>query len=441
MSGIAKLLLCRGFKVSGSDIKDSKNLAQIRRMGANIAIGHLSSNIKEADAVIYSSAIREDNPEIREAKRRGIPIMKRAEALAMLMQDKTVITVTGSHGKTTTTSLASCMFLEAGLKPSVAVGGILRNIDANACIGEGNLFIAEADESDGSFLYYNPDYSIITNIDREHLDYYGNFINAVDTFRRFVSKTKARGCVFACGEDDNLKNILKDYSGNKILFGLSKDCDILAKNIKLEGLSSEFDCFYRNKFIERFYLSLGGKHNISNALAVIALGLELKTDLNFIKKALAEYKGALRRLEVKFNSHGFMLLDDYAHHPTEIKATLLAAGNLKSDRLIVVFQPHRYSRTKLLMDDFVKSFDSVDSLILTDIYPASESPIEGVSSKVLHDKIKEYSPHKDIRLLPKEEINSYILKIIKPGDLIITLGAGDITKICDDLANQLKQKG
>jgi UDP-N-acetylmuramate--alanine ligase len=440
MSGIAKLLLCRGFKVSGSDIKDSKDLIEIKNMGADISIGHSPANIKAADLVIYSSAIKEDNPERKEARKRGITVIKRAEALAMLMQDKIVITVTGSHGKTTTTSLISYLLIEAGLKPSVAIGGILRNIDANACIGEGKFFVAEADESDGSFLCYSPDYSIITNIDREHLDYYGNFMNELDTFKEFLRKTKDTGCVFACGDDKNLMDILEDYQGKKIIFGLREDYDIFAKNINIRGLSSEFDCYYKNKFIARFSLSLGGMHNISNVLAVIALGLELEIDLDFIKKALFSYQGALRRLEIKFHSRDYILLDDYAHHPTEIRATLLAAKNLNPNRMIAVFQPHRYSRTKILMEDFIKSFDIVDNFILTDIYPASESPIDGISSEVLYDKIKQYNPNKDIRLLPKEEINNYLLKIIRPGDLVITLGAGDITKVCDELANQLKEK-
>jgi len=439
MSGIAQLLLRCGIKVSGSDIKDSRIIQGLKEQGAKIFIGHNPLNIKGASLIIYSSAIGEDNPEIIEAKRAGITLLKRAQALAKLMENKTVITVSGSHGKTTTTSLAAYLLLEAGLHPSVAIGGILRNINTNACLGGGEFFVAEADESDGSFLYYRPKYSIITNIDREHLDYYKELGNELDAFREFLNKTEEGGCVFCCADDMNLKSIIKDYRNRYIMFGLKDNADIFPKNILLKGLTSEFDCFYKNRFIDRFRLTLGGEHNISNALSVIALGLELGIDLKFIKRALAQYKGAKRRLEIKFDKNGFLLIDDYAHHPTEIIATLKAVRNLKQNRIIAVFQPHRYSRTKLLLDEFGKSFDLADCVIITDIYPASEPPIEGIDGRSVFNKIKERAPDKEIIFLPKEEIARHILEIIKPDDTVIMLGAGDIVKICDELAEKLKR--
>jgi UDP-N-acetylmuramate--alanine ligase len=441
MSGIAQLLLSYGRKVSGSDIKESKITQDLKKLGAEIFIGHTSRNIQGADLVVYSSAIKENNPEMVEAKRRNIPLIKRAEALAELMKDKTVITVTGSHGKTTTTSLASYLFLEAGMNPTVAIGGILRNIESNACLGRGEFFIAEADESDGSFLYYQPKFSIITNIDREHLDYYKNFVNEINTFREFLNKTKDDGCAFCCADDINLRQILNDYKKRYILFGFKEDADIYPKNIRIENLTSQFDCFYKNKFIEQFDLALGGMHNISNALAVIALGLELKINPLVIKKVLANYKGSKRRLEIKFEDQRYRLIDDYAHHPTEIKATLLAVRSLKPKRLIVVFQPHRYSRTKLLLDEFGRCFDLADSVFVTDIYPAAEPELEGVNARLVCDKIKENSPDKEVNFLPKEKVTSVILKILKPGDLLITLGAGDIVKNCDELVEELKRQG
>jgi len=439
MSGIAQLLLRRGIKVSGSDLKESNLTGELTQLGAQVFIGHNPLNIKGADLVVYSSAIKEDNPEIMEAKRQGIPLIKRAQALALLMKDKTVITVTGSHGKTTTTSLVSCLLLEAGLLPTVAIGGILRNIDNNAYLGDSEFFVAEADESDGSFLYYQPKYSIITNIDHEHLDYYKEFKNAVGAYKDFLNKTKKDGCVFCCDDDINLKNILKDYKNRYILFGLRDTADIYPKNLQINGLSSIFECFYKNRFVARFYLALGGLHNISNALSVIALGLELKLDSEIIKNTLTNYKGARRRLEIKLNDKDYLLLDDYAHHPTEIKATLSAIRNLKSNRVIAIFQPHRYTRTKMLLDEFGKCFDSVDYLILTDIYPAGEPPIPGITARSIYDKIKENYAHKSIDYLPKEEIVGRILEIIRPHDLVITLGAGDITKICDELVEKLKR--
>lgn len=433
MSGIAHLLLCRGCSVSGSDVKDSVILVQLKKLGAQIFIGHRSENIKDVDVVVYSSAIQSDNPEIIEAIKRGIPIIKRAQALAELMTDKDVVAVAGSHGKTTTTSLASCLLLEAGLSPTAAIGGILRNIDMNVCSGLGNFFVAEADESDGSFLYYEPKYSIITNIDREHLDYYNNFENEVEAFRQFVDKTKKFGCVFACADDLYLRNILKNYSGRKIFFGFNPDANICADNIKLSGLSSEFDCFYQNKLIDRFYLPLGGRHNISNSLAVIALGLELGIDLNIIRSALRNFKGAKRRLEIKFSDGDYLFIDDYAHHPSEIKATLSAAANLERKRTVAIFQPHRYSRTKLLLDDFSRSFAQADCVIITDIYPASELPIPGIDGRLLYDKIRNQNPGKEVYFLEKQEIQDFIVRNIRSGDLVLTLGAGDIVKIGEEL--------
>jgi len=439
MSGIAQLLLRGGSKVSGSDLKDSSNLKELKELGARIFIGHKPENVKGASLVIYSSAIKENNPEIAAAKKAGIPIIKRAQALAGLMGEKTVITVTGSHGKTTTTSLVSYLLLEAGLCPSVAIGGILKNIDSNACLGDGKFFVAEADESDGSFLYYRPKYSIITNIDREHLDYYKEFSRELDAFKEFINKTEEAGCVFACDDDVNLKSILADYKNRYVLFGMKESADIYPRNIEFRGLSSEFDCFYKNKFVDRFCLNLGGLHNISNALAVIALGLELDIDLTFIRKTLGQYKGAKRRLEVKSGDSEIMVVDDYAHHPTEIKASLAALKNLNPKRVIAIFQPHRYTRTKILLDEFSASFDSADYVIITDIYAASEIPLEGVNGRLLRDKIKERIPSKEVIFLPKEEITGQILKIAKPGDLVITLGAGDIVKISDELVERIKR--
>lgn len=440
MSGIARLLLKSGEKVSGSDLKESKITEELRGLGAQVFIGHDPGNIIGATSVIYSAAIKEDNPEIIETKRQGIALLKRAQALAELMQDKIVITVTGSHGKTTTASLASYLLLEAGFIPTVAIGGILRNIDTNAYLGRGRYFVAEADESDGSFLYYRPKYSIVTNVDREHLDYYKEFEKELDTFREFINRTKEDGCVFCCADDSNLEKILADYKNRYVLFGLKENADIYPKNIQMQGLSCEFDCFYKNKLIGRFHLALGGRHNISNALSVIALGLELGIDAEVIKKTLNNYKGAERRLEIKFNEQGFLIIDDYAHHPTEIRVTLEAVKNLNKQRIIVIFQPHRYTRTKLLLDEFGLCFDLADYLILTDIYAASEPPLGGITARCIYDKVKENSPSKKVHFLPKEEILRHLLRVLTPGDLAIFLGAGDIAKTSDELVQRFNEK-
>ncbi|MDD5130094.1 MAG: UDP-N-acetylmuramate--L-alanine ligase [Candidatus Omnitrophica bacterium] len=438
MSGIAHLMLESGFRVSGSDLKGNLITQKLAGLGAKIFSGHSAQNVSDQDVVVYSSAITQDNPEVSQAKLLGIPLIKRAEALAQLMQEKTAITVAGSHGKTTTTSLISYLLMQAGLCPTVAIGGILNNIQANACLGNGQFFVAEADESDGSFLSYAPKYSIITNIDQEHLDYYHNFTNELKAFKLFIKRTLTGGCVFACADDPNLLHLMRDYEGKCILFGLDSPADIYAKNIVFDGLVSDFDCYFKDKLVGRFHLALGGRHNISNSLAVIGLALELGIDIKHIRSSLEGYKGAGRRLEAKFRSDKYLVIDDYAHHPSEIKATLAAIANLKAKRRIVVFQPHRYSRTQLLLDDFSKAFRQADYLIVTDIYAASEKPTPGVDALGLVNKIKEVDPAKQVLYLPKDQILPHILGMLRDGDLVITLGAGDIVKVSDALAQELK---
>ncbi len=437
MSGIARILLHGGSKVSGSDVKENRITRELKSLGAIISIGHREENLLGADAVVFSSAIQNDNPEVRGARAKGIPLLKRAQALAELMKGKDVIAVGGSHGKTTTTSLASFLLAKAGFSPTAVVGGVLRSLNTNACLGEGDFFIAEADESDGSFLYYQPKYSIITNIDREHLDFYNDFEGVKSAFKNFIGRTTKDGCVFCCGDDPHLVQMLGDYKGRRVTFGLNKNSDINAAGIRMEALTSEFDCFRRDKFIERFSLAMGGEHNISNALSVIALGLELGIDTRIIKKVLQDTKGARRRQEVKFRDSRFLLIDDYAHHPTEIKATLATVKNFSPQRLLVVFQPHRYSRTKFLIEEFSRSFDHADHLVLTDIYPAAENPLPGINKELLCGKIEAASSVKSVDCIAKEDLVQHVLKIAKEGDLIITLGAGDITKISDALAESL----
>ena len=440
MSGIARLLLKCGVPVSGSDLKPGRATRELESLGARIFIGHRPENVTDADVVVYSSAVKDDNPEIIRAKAQGLTLIKRAEALARLMQDKSVITVAGSHGKTTTTSLAAFLLLEAGLSPTVAIGGILKNIDANACLGKGEFFVAEADESDGSFLCYRPKYSIITNIDREHLDYYKDFATELEAFRNFADNTVPGGCVIYCRDDPNLRKVMDGYKSKCVSFGLSKLAGVRADKIEFAGLASDFDCIHQGRHIGRFHLALGGEHNVSNALSVIALGLEMGIDLGFIKNTLAHYKGAGRRLEVKFKDDRLTVIDDYAHHPTEIRATLAAASKLKYGRLIAVFQPHRYTRTKLLLDEFALSFDAADRVIITDIYAAGEAPIDGVDAGGILEKIKMRFPSKPACYLPKEDIINHLKDILNPGDLVMTLGAGDIVKLSDELAQEFTEK-
>jgi len=439
MSGIAGLFLRRGVKVSGSDIKDSGIISELRRCGAEVFLGHSAANLRGADAVVYSSAVGEDNPEMSEARRLGLRILKRAQALAELMAGKEVIAVAGSHGKTTTTSLASYLLLEAGLSPVVSVGGILRNINTNACDGDGRFFVAEADESDGSFLYYRPEYSVITNIDREHLDYYKDFSRALESYGRFIAQTGKNGCVFGCADDPHVARLLGEYGGKKVSFGLGKGNDIHPEHVRLDGLSSLFDCVYRGRDAGSFSLPLGGLHNVSNALSVIALGFELGIASGVIRRALEGYKGSRRRLEIKFQDEEYVLIDDYAHHPTEIRATLSAVRQLKRKRVVAAFQPHRYTRTSLLWEEFGGCFDDADCLIITDIYSAGERPLEGVSGGALCGAVASANPGKEVIFLPREGIEAGITALLRPGDCVITLGAGDISRVCDDLSERFQR--
>ncbi|MGE5308446.1 MAG: UDP-N-acetylmuramate--L-alanine ligase [Deltaproteobacteria bacterium] len=440
MSGIARLMRARGMAVSGSDVRQSRSTDELASLGCRICIGHSASNLGDADEVIYSSAIKEDNPEMREARRRGVPVRKRAEALAELMGDKKVITVAGAHGKTTTSSLVSHMLITAGLSPTIAVGGILKNIGNNVREGDGDFFVAEADESDGTFLCYRPTYSIITNIDREHLDYYKDFPSLLEAFGRFIQQTEPKGCLF-CGQDQNLVKLMASCRGRSMIFGFSPELDIYASSLRFKGLTSEFDCYRKGEFLARFKLSLGGSHNVSNSLAVIALGMELGIGIGTIGQALATYQGAGRRLDVKLRTDKWTVVDDYGHHPTEIRATLNALSQVESGRRIVVFQPHRYTRTKLLLDEFSGCFAQADHVIITDIYAASEPPIEGITGEFLAGKVRAASPGKTVEYVPRDRLRAHVLGLVRPKDLVATMGAGDITKVSDEIAEELKKQG
>lgn len=446
MSGIASIVRSRGISVSGSDAKESHTLNLLRRQGINAFVGHNLENIYGADLVVYSSAIKADNPEFIEAKKRDIKLIKRAECLAQLMNDKISITVSGAHGKTTTTSLASFLLTLAGLRPTAAVGGIVRNWGNNICLGNSDYFVAEADESDGTFLEYNPTYSIITNIDCEHMDYYKDYESVIAAFAKFVERTKDSGCVIACGDDENIAKILSATKKRHITFGLKVGCDVSAKNIECYGNSSRFECIYYKKSIGQYEVSLPGLHNLSNSLSVIALGRELSIKDEVIRGALLNYQGSERRFQIKMSTDKYMVVDDYAHHPTEIRATLSAARGFLGDacgrnykRIIAVFQPHRYSRTKLLLDEFVKSFDEADCLFITEIYPANEAPIPGISGSLIYEKMRETN-RLNAEFIKKDKILLKILDIVNDGDLIITLGAGDIGKLSDELSSRLIRK-
>jgi UDP-N-acetylmuramate--alanine ligase len=439
MSGIAQLCLKQGYSVSGSDINESDNTRKLAGLGADIYIGHSRNNVDGQDLVVYSSAIKDSNCELKEAIKKQIPIMQRAKLLASLMNNQTVITVAGAHGKTTTSSLVAHFLTEVGLSPTIAVGGIVGNISNNAKLGLGKYFIAEADESDGTFLFYKSNYSIITNIDIEHLDFYKKFENIKKAFRKYIMNNHKNGCIFWCFADEEIKKIIRNSNRRNISFGFDKNSDIYASNIKLGNFKSQFDVFFKNKFIDTFQLCIPGKHNISNSLAVIGLGIELGIGLGKIKSALGSFVGVKRRFQVKYNENDILIVDDYAHHPTEIMATIDTAKRFDKKRFIVIFQPHRYSRMKHLLEKFSQSFFDVDYLFLTDIYAAGEKKIKGVSSDSLYKLIRKLGkPHTDF--IPKDRLIERVSGFVQKGDLVLFLGAGDITKICDGFVEEIKRK-
>lgn len=438
MGALASLMLEKGHRVSGSDLKENQLTLQLQEKGARVFLGHEAKNIEGADFIIYSSAIPLNNPEMVASREKNIPILKRAQLLAYLMEDYTSITVAGAHGKTTTTSMVSQLLMTAGLNPTTAIGGIVNGTSTNAALGKGNYFVSELDESDGTFLLFQPFYSIITNIDFEHVDFYRTWENITKAYQDFIQGTHPKGMVIGCREDSRLVNLLNKAKRRYQLYGLSSQSHVYAQRIEHKELSSSFDCYGLGKKLGEVKLQVPGRHNVLNALACVTLGLNMEIPFVTIKRSLFEFRGVKRRFQIKGEENDILVVDDYGHHPTEIQATLQAAKTLNKRRLIAVFQPHRYSRLKFLWKEFAQSLLVCDHVIITDVYAASEKPLEGITSQ----KFQEYMggvnyPH--AVYLKKEDILSYLLDFAKPGDLVLTLGAGDVTKISDELVLELKK--
>ena len=442
MSGLASILLDSGYKISGSDIVTSKITKRLADKGVIIFEGHNENNVEEADLVVISSAISESNSEIRGAIDRKITIIKRAEMLARLMNNKYGIAVAGTHGKSTTASMISLLLEKSGFDPTVVVGGELNNFKNNAKLGKGNYIVVEADESDGSFLELNPHMAVVTNIEDDHLDHYGNMENILKDFKKFIDKVPNNGRIILCKDCDNVKELVKQYRRSHVSYGIFTEADLMAKDIELNNLNSKSKIYWQGEKIGELYLKVAGYHNILNALAAIAVALELGISFTEIAKTLETFQGVHRRMEIVASTdNDILIMDDYAHHPTEIKATLSSLrSSWQNRRIIAVFQPHRYSRTKLLAEKFGKAFFDADCVIINDIYSANESPISGISGETIFSEIKKAN-HRQIKYLPsKDNILSYLYEIIQPGDIIITMGAGDIWTVSEELAAQLKKK-
>ncbi len=437
MSGIARILLDMKYDISGSDLESSGITRKLEDAGGRIYRGHSASNVsRQTEMLVYSSSISKDNPELKEARRRKITIAHRAEVLGELFNSKAGIAITGTHGKTTTSSLISVMLKEAGLDPTIIVGGEVASLDGNAHLGMGAYMVAEADESDSSFLHLKPFYTVITNIEMEHLDHFKTLKKIKAAYTDFISNTKNGGTVFYNIEDRNLREVIPHGKVKLRSFGFSKRADIYPKNIRMTGFKTSFDCVCDGLTLGKVSIRIPGRHNVLNSLAAILVGLELGLKFKKILRAIKYFEGAKRRFQFMADVDGVMLIDDYAHHPTEVRAVLDASRNWKRRRLIVVFQPHRYSRTKFFADDFGKCFKDVDKLILTDIYAASEKAIEGVSVRCLYDKARA-NGLKDIKILKKENIPGYLIGMKRPGDMIIVMGAGDIKEVASELCEML----
>jgi len=438
MSGIAELLLNLGYRVSGSDLKLSSLTQNLQRLGALIfeghAAGHIVFNGKLPDVVVTSSAVVSENPEVAAAKQAAIPVIPRAEMLAELMRLKYSVAVAGAHGKTTTTSLIASVLSKGGFDPTVVIGGKLKSLGTNAFLGQGEFIVAEADESDGSFLKMSPTIAVVTNIDREHLDFYKDIAHIKDTFLSFTDRIPFYGLAVLCLDNEQIQEIIPRIKKRFTTYGMSSQADFQARNIVFEGAKSRFCVYHGGKMLGEIALSLPGIHNVSNSLAGIAVGMELDIPFDVIKAALEKSEGVQRRLEIKGTAGGITVADDYGHHPTEIKATLQAARIVWPERrLIVVFQPHRYTRTRALFDEFTRAFYESDSLVVLPIYSAGEKQTQGADAKDLSESITAHGHREVVFKQDFAAAVAYLKTILKPCDILLTLGAGDVWKLGEEI--------
>jgi UDP-N-acetylmuramate--alanine ligase len=430
MSGIAEILVNLGYTVSGSDQKRSEAIERLERLGVKVCIGHQAENVEGAHVVVYSSAVARDNVEVATARRRQVPVIPRAEMLAELMRLKYGIAVAGTHGKTTTTSMVGTLLAEGRLDPTIVVGGRVLNLGTNARLGQGEYLVAEADESDGSFLKLTPTVAVVTTVDAEHLDHYGTLDAIRDAFVAFLNKVPFYGAAIVCLDEPNVQLLLPRVEKRVITYGLESGADLVARRLQLAGLTSRFEVVHHGELLGECMLRVPGRHNVANALAAVAVGLELEIPFVTMQKALGTFAGVQRRFQVRGESSGVMVVDDYGHHPAEIRATLAAAKAGFHGRIVVVFQPHRYTRTFHLRDEFATAFNQADVLIVMDIYAAGEAPLTGVSAADLAERIRAHG-HRHVTYLggDRERLLAHLCEITRPGDMVLTLGAGDVGQL------------
>jgi UDP-N-acetylmuramate--alanine ligase len=438
MSGIAEVLLNLGYKVTGSDIRATAITTRLEQLGAAVYVRHAAENVKGAHVVVTSSAVRADNPEILEAQRRKIPVIARAEMLAELARLKYAITVAGTHGKTTTTSMIATVLDRAGYDPTVVVGGLLNTIGSNARLGKGDFIVLEADESDRSFLLLSPTIAVVTNIEADHLDHYRDLEDIQTAFLSFINKVPFYGAAVLCIDEPGVQSLIPRIKRRIVTYGAAATADVCIIDVHLEGLGSTFTLRFNGGKTQKLSLNVPGMHNVLNATAAFAAARDMDIDVGVIAGALETFRGVDRRFQIK-SRDDVTVIDDYAHHPTEIRATLKAAkcGNFR--RIFAIFQPHRYTRTFHFFDDFARAFNLADVVLILDIYPAGENPIEGITTPALVDKLKSFG-HKNAIYAPDfETIESYIIANAKTGDAVVVMGAGSVTKLSDTLSQRFSR--
>ncbi len=440
MSGIAEVLANLGFVVSGSDLKRSETTDRLEKLGASVWIGHKESNIEGADVVVYSSAVNMANPEVSAARERMVPVIPRVEMLAELMRMKFSVAVGGTHGKTTTTSLISAVLSAGGLDPTVVVGGKLKTAGSGARLGASEYMVAEADESDGSFLKLSPTISVITTIDEEHLDFYSGLDEIKGAFTNFANSVPFFGCSIVCLDQVNVQAILADIERRIITYGLTTQSDVRGDDVEASQEFTRFSVFAGGRPLGKLEITMPGLHNVYNSLAAVACGLELGVSFDAIASALHGFEGIARRFEIKGEANDVLVLDDYGHHPAEVKTTLRAASARWDRRLVVLFQPHRYTRTEKLADQFGRSFHDADVLLVTSVYAASEEPIEGVSGATIVDAARRYG-HRNCEYADGlDALYERAMELIEPGDIVMTLGAGDVYRVGERILEELKSR-
>ncbi len=435
MSGIAELLLNLGYRVSGSDLRRSDTTDRLERLGAVVGTGHSASNVPaDGHVVVVSSAVRPDNPEVLEAHRRKIPVIPRAEMLAELMRMKYGIAIAGTHGKTTTTSMVATVLATAGWDPTAVVGGKLNSLGSNAKLGQGEFLVAEADESDGSFLKLSPTVAVVTNIDPEHLDFYSGIGQIKETFLHFINKVPFYGFSVLCIDHPNVQELIPSVEKTYVTYGFSRSADYRAEEVVASGMTNRFAVFARGERLGEVFLRAPGRHNVSNALAAAAVALELGIPFDQVSAGLSAYAGVGRRFQVKGEIDGITVVDDYGHHPVEVRATLAAAREVWPDRRIVVgFQPHRYSRTRALFKEFLSAFQDADVLLVFEVYSAGEEPIGGATGEALCSAVRDHG-HREARYLGKSAgAREAVRATLQPGDIFLTMGAGDVWKLGESL--------